>query len=179
MAGKALKSIARTAMAPMVIVCASMFMNGCTGCSDTSSVRHDAPAVPLDVTDVRDILSVPVSFDAQSVADAERMVCSSNEPAASETAQAIIVAEAAADRLTAILDSLAAGDDDAEALQVLDDLIQEAWPRQLTAIVTALDDLSLDATQRERLYGLQSALEHCRETVYRLQARCASLPSPF
>lgn len=137
--------LAATALAPLLGGCSRC---GGTDTADTRVIIREDPA---------DILSHPVTFDAQSVDECARLLASGRELTTAEAARVIVTAEAATNHAGQLLEELDRNDDPADTYHVLKELDGQAWPGQLDDIIDGLDNQPLDAPERERADALRKA----------------------
>lgn len=126
-----------------------------------------------------EILSHPVSFDAQSVSEAARLVMSGRPLTTVETAEVIVVAESAVNHLGQELESLTRSDDDADIWNVMTELSEKSWPVELLQIVGGLSGRDLDGVERERITELEGAIGYSRDLIRGLHARNRRFPEFF
>lgn len=164
------RRIAVTVTISAVALCVVLLMNLCSSpASDRSADSTEAIDSP-ETADPADILSRPLPFDAQTVAETASMVTSGRQLSAAEAARAVMVAESAVNHLGRILEDLTANDDPADTWNVMTELASLGWAAQTTAIIGALQHTPLGAAEGQRLDEVSKAASRNAGMVAALQA---------
>lgn len=163
---------------PAVVLMVVSGLTGCTGgCSrDKDEAQKWIP--PSEVTE-QQVLDQPVKFEMQSIEEMAQMTNSGRTLSPTETAQAIVVAEAGANHLNQILEELVRNEDNADSWHVVTEMDQRAWPKNIMTIIHGLENQQLDTVQSERLATLFAAMERNYELINQLSKIVKNLPEPF
>ena len=137
-------------------------LNGCSGTEDTGTERSEAPVqTPAENRqNIAEIYASAVTFEKQSLAEAEQLASTNRELSSAEKAQIIVVTESAVRNLEQIMETLARNQDPADSRNVISELNQEQWPVQIIKIINALQNKNLDSFEQERIAGIRSALDY-------------------
>lgn len=162
-------------------VCVVTFLGGCSSgsCSRQGATDSTHGATNPSEEDPAVILSKPVVFDAQSLADVERSVTSGRPLSDAEIAQAVVTTEAAVNNLGQTLELLWRNEDDADTWNVINEMAQMQWPAQATNIIAALYEHPIDATVIERLDLMVRQMEFNNKVYNNLHNRVKTLPEIF
>lgn len=149
-------------------------VGSCSRCNRTTADDNTPAVAERSVDDdPADILSHPVRFDAQSVAEYADLVSRDTVLGNADIARVIVVAQSAVNHVGEILDELQRNDDPADTYNTLAELDTLPWPGCLLDILDGLDRQPLDATERQIADDMRAAYDRNQllrtELTYKLR----------
>lgn len=167
-----------TRMAP--VVCVALLLHSCTGsCSRQNDVNPVYPEGLNDGSEYSGDLYAPVEFNPAAIGEYTRLTSGAEMLDATQTAGAIVAAEAAINHLGRILDGLVRDGDAADTWHVVNDLSMTDWPHQTVEIIEDLRAQPLDGIASQHIDDLDRAVEHLRRQIAQLRVLVPKLPGIF